>query len=45
MAEFGQAYWSNCVKVTVAQTAWKMTLGRFIHTEGIMYMCSLPGAS
>lgn len=45
MAEFEQALLSNCVKVTVAQTAWKMTLERFIHIEGVMYICSLLGAS
>lgn len=31
MAKFEQVYLSNCVKVTMAQTAWKMTLERFIH--------------
>lgn len=45
MAEFEQTYLSNCVKITVAQTAWKMTLERFIHIEGVMYICSLLGAS
>lgn len=45
MAEFEQAYLSNSVIVTVAQTAWKMALKRFIHIEGVIYICSLLGAS
>lgn len=40
MGEFEQAYLSNCVKVTMAQTAWKMTLGRFIQIEDVMNISS-----
>lgn len=45
MAELERAYLCNRVKIAVAQTAWKVTLERFTHVEGVMCVCSLVHAN